>query len=38
MIDAIVAVRKPYDERSRPAAAAKALETLEKKAGGKVAK
>jgi nitrite reductase (cytochrome c-552) len=33
MIDAIVAVRKPHDERSRPAAAAKALETLEKKDG-----
>jgi nitrite reductase (cytochrome c-552) len=31
MIDAIVAVRKPYDERNRPAAAAKARETLEKK-------
>jgi nitrite reductase (cytochrome c-552) len=33
MIDAIVAVRKPYDERNRPAAAAKARETLEKKDG-----
>ena len=32
MIDAIVAVRKPYDERNRPAAAAKAKETLEKNA------
>jgi nitrite reductase (cytochrome c-552) len=31
MIDAIVAVRKPYDERNRPAALAKARETLEKK-------
>jgi nitrite reductase (cytochrome c-552) len=31
MIDAIVAVRKPYDERNRPAAVAKAKETLEKK-------
>jgi nitrite reductase (cytochrome c-552) len=31
MIDAIVAVRKPYDEQHRPAAAAKAKETLEKK-------
>ena len=30
MIDAIVAVRKPYDERHRAAAAAKALETLGK--------
>ncbi|HYN40713.1 MAG TPA: ammonia-forming cytochrome c nitrite reductase subunit c552, partial [Thermoanaerobaculia bacterium] len=28
MIDAIVAVRKPYDEKSRPAAEAKAKETL----------
>jgi nitrite reductase (cytochrome c-552) len=33
MIDAIVAVRKPYDERNRPAAAAKARETLAKKDG-----
>jgi nitrite reductase (cytochrome c-552) len=33
MIDAIVAVRKPYDERNRPAAAARARETLEKKDG-----
>jgi nitrite reductase (cytochrome c-552) len=33
MIDAIVAVRKPHDERNRPAAAAKARETLEKKDG-----
>ena len=32
MIDAIVAVRTPYDERNRPAAAAKAKETLEKNA------
>jgi nitrite reductase (cytochrome c-552) len=32
MIDAIVAVRAPYDERNRPAAAAKAKETLEKNA------
>ena len=32
MIDAIVAVRKPYDERNRSAAAAKAKETLEKNA------
>jgi nitrite reductase (cytochrome c-552) len=30
MIDAIVAVRKPYDERHRAAATAKAKETLEK--------
>ncbi len=30
MIDAIVAVRKPYDDRARPAATAKAKETLEK--------
>jgi nitrite reductase (cytochrome c-552) len=30
MIDAIVAVRKPYDDRARGAAAAKAKETLEK--------
>jgi len=30
MLDAIVAVRAPYDERNRPAAAAKAKETLEK--------
>ena len=30
MIDAIVAVRKPYDEQNRPAAAAKARESLEK--------
>ena len=30
MIDAIVAVRKPYDEKARPAAVAKAKETLEK--------
>jgi nitrite reductase (cytochrome c-552) len=28
MLDAIVAVRKPYDEKSRPAAEAKARETL----------
>ena len=28
MIDAIVAVRKPYDEKNRPAAEAKAKETL----------
>jgi nitrite reductase (cytochrome c-552) len=33
MIDAIVAVRKPYDDRHRAAAAAKAKETLEKKEG-----
>ena len=33
MIDAIVAVRKPYDERNRPAAAARAKEALEKKDG-----
>jgi nitrite reductase (cytochrome c-552) len=33
MIDAIVAVRKPYDERNRPVAVAKARETLEKKDG-----
>jgi nitrite reductase (cytochrome c-552) len=33
MLDAIVAVRKPHDERNRPAAAAKARETLEKKDG-----
>ena len=33
MLDAIVAVRKPYDDRNRPAAAAKARETLEKKDG-----
>lgn len=32
MIDAIVAVRKPYDDQNRPAAAAKAKETLEKNA------
>jgi nitrite reductase (cytochrome c-552) len=32
MLDAIVAVRKPYDEKNRPAAAAKAKETLEKNA------
>ena len=32
MIDAIVAVRKPYDNQNRPAAAAKAKETLEKNA------
>jgi nitrite reductase (cytochrome c-552) len=32
MIDAIVAVRKPYDEKARPAAAAKAKETLESQA------
>ena len=31
MIDAIVAVRRPYDEKSRPAAVAKAKEALEKK-------
>jgi nitrite reductase (cytochrome c-552) len=31
MIDAIVVVRRPYDEKSRPAAVAKAKETLEKK-------
>jgi len=30
MIDAIVAVRKPYDDKARDAAAAKAKETLEK--------
>ncbi len=30
MLDAIVAVRKPYDEQNRPAAAAKARESLEK--------
>jgi nitrite reductase (cytochrome c-552) len=30
MIDAIVAVRKPYDEKNRAAAVAKAKETLEK--------
>ena len=30
MIDAIVAVRKPYDDRARAAATAKARETLEK--------
>ncbi|MEO8585769.1 MAG: ammonia-forming cytochrome c nitrite reductase subunit c552 [Acidobacteriota bacterium] len=30
MIDAIVAVRKPYDDQNRPAAAAKAKETFEK--------
>jgi nitrite reductase (cytochrome c-552) len=30
MIDAIVAVRKPYDDRNRAAATAKAKETLEK--------
>jgi nitrite reductase (cytochrome c-552) len=30
MIDAIVAVRKPYDDRARAAATAKAKETLEK--------
>ncbi len=32
MLDAIVAVRKPYDEKNRPAAAAKARETLEQSA------
>jgi nitrite reductase (cytochrome c-552) len=32
MIDAIVAVRTPYDERNRTAASAKAKETLEKTA------
>jgi nitrite reductase (cytochrome c-552) len=32
MIDSIVAVRKPYDEKNRPAAEAKARETLEKDA------
>ena len=32
MLDAIVAVRKPYDEKARPAAAAKAKETLDKNA------
>ena len=32
MIDAIVAVRKPYDERNRPAAVAKARETLAEEA------
>ena len=32
MIDAIVAVRKPYDDQNRAAAAAKAKETLEKNA------
>ena len=32
MIDAIVAVRKPYDDQNRAAAAAKAKETLEKSA------
>jgi len=31
MIDAIVAVRKPYDEKARPAAVAKAKATLEAK-------
>ncbi|MGA8893665.1 MAG: ammonia-forming cytochrome c nitrite reductase subunit c552 [Anaeromyxobacteraceae bacterium] len=31
MIDAIVAVRKPYDERNRPAAVAKARATLDAK-------
>src|SRR5512133_202852 len=31
MIDAIVAVRRPYDEKSRPAAVAKAKEALERK-------
>jgi nitrite reductase (cytochrome c-552) len=31
MIDAIVAVRKPYDEKARPAATAKAKATLEAK-------
>jgi nitrite reductase (cytochrome c-552) len=30
MIDAIVAVRKPYDDKAREAAAAKAVETLKK--------
>jgi len=30
MLDAIVAVRRPYDEQNRPAAAAKARESLEK--------
>jgi nitrite reductase (cytochrome c-552) len=30
MIDALVAVRKPHDERAKPAAAAKAREALEK--------
>jgi len=33
MLDAIVAVRKPYDDRNRPAALARARETLEKKDG-----
>jgi nitrite reductase (cytochrome c-552) len=33
MIDAIVAMRTPYDEQNRPAAAAKARETLEKTEG-----
>jgi nitrite reductase (cytochrome c-552) len=33
MIDAIVAVRKPYDEKARAAATAKAQETLAKKEG-----
>jgi nitrite reductase (cytochrome c-552) len=33
MIDAIVAVRKPYDDEGRPAALAKARETLEKQEG-----
>jgi nitrite reductase (cytochrome c-552) len=31
MLDAIVAVRRPHDDRNRPAAAAKAAETLAKK-------
>ena len=33
MLDAIVAVRKPYDERNHDAAVARAKETLEKAAG-----
>ncbi|BDG03139.1 ammonia-forming cytochrome c nitrite reductase subunit c552 [Anaeromyxobacter oryzae] len=33
MIDAIVAVRKPYDDKARAAAAAKAKETVEKQDG-----
>jgi nitrite reductase (cytochrome c-552) len=33
MIDAIVAVRKPYDDKARDAAVAKAKETLEKQDG-----
>jgi nitrite reductase (cytochrome c-552) len=32
MLDAIVAVRRPYDEKNRPAASAKAREALEKNA------